>query len=157
MVALREYILGIAAAAMICAITLGFAGKGTMKPLLKLICGLVLTAAALKPVLAFSSGELDFLTEDYRLQAEQTAEAGEEMAAKSLAAIIRENTESYILEKAKQIGLDIEAEVELGNGVPPIPRSVRIRGEIPPYQKTMLSWILREDLGIREEDQLWER
>ena len=151
MEAIREYAAGIAAAAMICAIALSF--TDSMKPLMKLICGLVLTFAVVRPVLAFSAP--DAFCFDYGLQAREAAQSGRRLADQALREIIIEKTEAYILDKASRLGLSIQVRVDLSREDPPAPERITITGPVSPYYRKQLTWFLREQLGIREEDLQW--
>lgn len=155
MQAIREYALGIAAAAMICAVVLSFARKGTMEPLLKLICGLVLTFAVIKPLLAISMGNWEDLNITYRQGGEQAAQEGTELAKKTLREIITADTEAYILDKAQEMDMNIQVTVGLSKGEPPIPEQVTITGELSPYERSRLGTFLKNELGITEEHQQW--
>ena len=152
---MRDYILGIGAAAVICAITLSFGAKGKMQPLLKLICGLVLTFSVLKPVLAFSHGGIAELGIDYGRIAEDAALAGKELGEQTLRDIIIQETSTYILDKAQAMGLDIQVDIGLDLYGPPVPKEVTIRGRLSPYERQKFSRFLREQLGIEEAQQKW--
>ena len=152
---IRDYILGIGAAAVICAITLSFGAKGKLQPLLKLICGLVLTFSVLKPVLAFSHGGLEELGIDYTESAKEAVQSGKNLGEQSLRNIIIQETSTYILDKAGEMGIHIEVEVELDQSGPPVPREVTIHGSLSPYERQKLSRLLRDQLGIEEAHQKW--
>ena len=147
--------MGIGAAAMISAIALSFSGQGAMKPLLKLVCGLILAFAILNPILSISAGNLEALGMDYREQAEAAARQGQQQAVKSVREIIKEETEAYILDKAGQLNLQVEVQVSLSDQALPKPLAVTIRGVVPPSGKTRLSRILTQQLGIAKENQTW--
>lgn len=152
---LREYITGLAAAAMICAIVLCFAGKGKTLPLLKLICGLVLTFVMIDPILHISVGDWESLGIDFGREAERAAQEGKEEAVKTVSQLIKEETEAYILDKAQSLDLHIQVTVELSDQAMPVPVRATIRGQVSPYKKSQLSRILTEELGIAKEMQTW--
>lgn len=151
----REYVLGIAAAAMICAVVLGFARKGTMEPLVKLICGLVLTFAIIRPLLSISMGHWEDLNITYQKEGEQAAQDGKELAEKTLRDIIIADTQAYILDKAQEMNLRIQVTVDLSKEDPPVPEGVTITGALSPYERSCLGIFLEEKLGITEEHQQW--
>ena len=152
---IREYVVGIGAAAVICAITLSFSARGKLQPLLKLICGLVLTFSIVRPVLAFSSGDLELLGMDYREEAREASEEGRKRGEETLRDIISRETSTYILSKAQAMGLALNVQVFLTEKGTPIPERVILEGDASPYEKQKLSWMLKEELGIREENQKW--
>ena len=153
--AVREYVLGIGAAALICAITLSFGSRGSMQPLLKLVCGLVLTFAIVNPVLKITGGNLEDLGIDYGTQASQAAEEGKQQALKSIRQIIKEETEAYILDKAHDLSLELQVTVTLDDQPLPKPAAVTLRGTVPPYGKSQLTRIISQELGIAKENQTW--
>lgn len=152
---IREYVTGLAAAAMICAIVLCFAGKGKTEPLLKLICGLVLTFAMIDPILHISGGDWESLGIDFAGDAEIAAEEGKDQAEKTVRQLIKEETEAYILDKAQSLDLNIQVSVGLSDQPMPVPVQVTIRGQVSPYKRSQLSRILTEELGIAKEMQQW--
>ena len=83
------------------------------------------------------------------------AAVGENMASDESKAIIISRVEAYILDKAESYGAKLQVEVILSEDPVPTPRSVRIRGSISPYGKKMMTQMIREDLGIASEDQIW--
>ena len=152
---LREYVMGIGAAALICGIVLSFGSKGTMKPLLKLTCGLVLTFSILSPILKITGGNLEDLGIEYKVEAEKAAEEGKQQAIRSVRQIIKEETQAYIMDKARDLSLELAVEVNLSEEALPKPVAVTIRGLVPPYEKSVIRRMLTEELGIAKENQKW--
>ena len=152
---LSEYLLGITAAAVITAITLTFVKEGPMESVLKLISGLILTFSLVQPVLNISAGNWKELGIDFTREAEAAAEEGVRQSENTVRGLIKEETESYILDKARDMGLEVQAEVFLSDQPMPVPESATIRGLLPPYEKSQLSLMLSRELGIRKENQKW--
>ena len=152
---IREYVLGILAAAMICGIVLCFAEKSKEGPLLKLICGLVLTFSLAEPVLNIRSGDWKSLGLDFQMEADEAAEAGRVQGENKVRELIKQETEAYIMDKARELDLHIGAEVILSDQALPAPAAVTITGTLPPYGKAKLSRIIQEELGIPREKQTW--
>lgn len=153
--AVKEYVIGLIAAAAITSLILGFAGKGRTEPLLKLICGLVLSYAMLDPILKISMKDFESLGLEIRDEAREITQSGAQEAEKNLRAIIKAETESYILDKARELGLEPEVSVTLNDQKMPAPYSVVIRGKISPYLQSQLSRILTRELGIEKGRQEW--
>ena len=82
-------------------------------------------------------------------------ESGQNMAAESLTASIKAQTESYILEKAKTLDMQIRVEVKMSNDQIPVPCSVTLTGSASPYAKKQMTNMIVNDLGITEENQKW--
>ena len=153
--AIREYILGITAAAMICGITLCFAEKSSNQALLKLICGLILTFSLVEPVLNLMDRNWQALGISFQEDAREAAQEGKLQGENTLRQLIKQETEAYIMDKARELNLQIQLEVTLSDQPMPVPESVVIKGTLPPYGKQRLSLILTRELGIPKENQQW--
>ena len=130
-------------------------GKGSVHSAVKLITGIALTVTVISPLvhlddLNFSS-VLDIISAD----GQWAIEDGEKAAFNQISESIKEESESYILNKANALGMQITADVSVEASMPPVPRQVTITGTISPYGKAQISRFIMEDLGIAEEDQLW--
>ncbi len=77
------------------------------------------------------------------------------MTQQALSDIIKSRCEAYILDKAAGMDLSLTVEVGVSADEMPVPKTVRISGNISPYKKSKLKSILVNDLGIEEEDQTW--
>lgn len=153
---IRQYLLSLTAAAVLCGIiTTLVPGKGASQKLVKLLSGLLLTLAALQPVARLDLNK--FLTNwDFALsQGEYAAADGEIIARDAMAKLIKDNCEAYILDKATEFGLRITAQVSLNGEEIPKPVSVVIVGSASPYAKSQLQRIISDDLGIPKEAQTW--
>ena len=153
MEALRQYVISVTAAAMLCGIVTGLFPPGSGKRIAKLICGLFLAYTVLSPI-----SRVDFSTlPDFSLRcmddAQAAVTAGENLARKSTAEIIKEETEAYILDKAADLHTSLTAEVTIGEEN--LPESVTISGEASPYARRRLQTIIESDLGISKENQQW--
>ena len=153
---IRTYFLSVTGAAIICGILNSLLGKSTGSgKLLRLISGIFLTMVAIRPITQL---DIDALT-DFRIgntdEVSLAVEAGENLASDAMAEIIKTNCEAYILDKAQSLGLTLTVDVELTEGELPAPQLVYIHGNASPYAKSQLRAILKEQLGIAEEDQIW--
>ena len=153
---MREYLLNVCAAAILSACCKSIVGdKGAFARIAKLICGLFLAFAVIKPVADIRISDLAFVTSSIQLEAEAAVNLGEEFVRTSLGDIIKAETEAYILDKAKEFSADIQVEVTVSSDPQPVPVSVCIIGTLSPYAKTQLQRILEVDLGITKEGQIW--
>jgi hypothetical protein len=89
------------------------------------------------------------------LQAQTAVLDGEETARAALAESISTRVEAYILENAADLGLQLTVDVELSRDPIPIPVRIYLQGNISPYAKQKLQTVIREDLGIDKENQIW--
>lgn len=153
---MRAYLIRLVAAAILAAVLRRLApengsGRGT-----RLGAGLLVMITALSPL-----GSLNLVTAAEHLGqwgyvGGFTEESFQETANGLLEELIKDSAETYILDKAQTLGMELEAEVEtvVQNGCP-IPWRVRLRGDVPLEARMELTKMLREDLGIPEERQMW--
>ncbi len=153
MVVVKEYLITVTAASIICGIVTGLTKKnGTISTMLKLLSGIFMVISMLSPVIRFPMGDISLHLDGISSEAENTVNAGKQIAEEEMKAIITSNTQAYILEKAEKLGADIELEVYLEDCVP---TAVRIIGQMAPYTKLQLSQYISDNLGIAAEDQQW--
>ena len=77
------------------------------------------------------------------------------MAKDAAGEIIKARTQAYILDKARSLDVALTVEVFLDDATIPAPCGVRIEGAISPYAKKVLSQMMKDDLGIPPEEQIW--
>ncbi len=153
----RQYLLSLIAAAIICAVIISIIGKkGALTPVIKLLAGLFMLYTALSPWTKLRLDGVISYFSDLELKASVTASDGNASALQSTASIIKEQTEAYILDKASSVGTDISVEVIVEGTTPPAPCYVKISGTVAPYHKQRLSQIISDELGIPKENQWWE-
>ena len=152
---LRQYVLSVVAAALLCSIVSGLTRGSKAKELLRLLCGIFLAVTALQPLLGFDIDEWLKESFPYREEAKQSVALGEDLARSAKADIIKEKTEAYILDKAAALNTNLTVEVSVCQEGEPVPERMVIRGQISPYAKGRLETILLEDLGIAKENQVW--
>ncbi len=156
MEAIREYMITVTAAALICGVLNALASKlGSSGKLLRLMCGILMLLTVISPLTKIRLTDLPELGQGILESGEALATAGENSAREEMAAIIKEQTQAYILDKANVLGASLEVEVILTEDTLPVPKSVRLQGAISPYGKGKLQQILAQDLGIPTEEQIW--
>lgn len=153
---MRAYLLRLTAAAILAAVLRKLAPKNGAGQATRLGAGLLILLVALKPLaeadLTGAALELGRLGTSDVLSTEPL-----DVTANSLlAGLIRDEAETYILDKADTLGLSIRAEVETKLSEDyPVPWSVRLYGEPTEPQKAALSKVLEEELGIPAARQEW--
>ena len=85
--------------------------------------------------------------------AKDAAAMGEKLARDSMADIIKEETEAYILDKAADLHVNLHVEVTVGEDN--LPTAVTLSGEASPYARRQIQAIIANDLGIAKENQKW--
>lgn len=153
---MRNYIISIAAAAVICVIVGNLISDKTPNgQILKLLCGILMTITALTPVLDIGFDHITDYFGALTVDADRYVANGTSASQSSAAAIIKSQTEAYILDKANTMGLEIAVEVQLDESKNQIPCSVIITGTASPYTKSRLGSYITQTLGIPEENQRW--
>ena len=87
--------------------------------------------------------------------ADAVAAQGEKTAQEAMGTIIKEETEAYILDKAKALNPQVQVEVILDHSEIPVPHSVRIFGEPTREQREIMEEFLESELNIPKERQQW--
>ena len=152
---IKEYLLSITAAALICGVISSLTSKNaSISKLMQLLCGLFLAITVIRPVVEVQLDNIDSFTELLVVDGEIAASTGKEMAAEEMKRIIKEKTEAYILDKAKSLGAEIEVEVTLEDFVP---TGAIITGSVSPFARSSLITSISQDLGIPPEGQIWNR
>lgn len=152
---LRQYILTMVLAAILCAVVVTIlpekAGKQRM---IRMVCGLFLLVAACKPMGAIAFTVDTGTLEEHRREAEQVQLEAQEQADEAMMTVITNQTETYIEDKAEALGATVCAAVMLDDDM--LPWQVVLTGEVSPYVKTRLSQTISSDLGIPDERQVWD-
>ena len=157
MAGIKNYILSVTAAAIISGIAVSITGKKTtISTVTRLICGLFITITVISPLAKLRLDNLSLYFSDFTLEAKAVASQGETIALRETSAIIKEQLEAYILDKASSLDLDVQVSVEMSGTQPLVPESVTINGTVAPYGRQRLEHILLNDLEIAKENQLWE-
>ena len=153
MEALRQYVISVVAAAMLCGIVTRLFPQGNAKQVGKLICGLFLAYTVLSPISRVDFSRLPDFSLQCMEDGEEAAAMGENLARDSMADIIKEESEAYILDKAADLHANLTVEVTIGEGS--LPAAVTISGEASPYARRQLQAMIESDLGISKENQKW--
>lgn len=156
MEALREYLLSVTAAAVLCALAQRMQiGKGGGQKIGRILTGVFMTLTVLGPFAEISLSEFDDLSLSVSQQVQAAVRDGEETAQTALAECISDSITAYIMDKASKMDVNVRVQVELTDGPIPMPCKVYLQGSVSPYKKTKLQNMIRDDLGINKEDQIW--
>lgn len=152
---LRTWLLGVVAAALAVALAQAMTPEGTVKKVGKLVGGLVLLLAVVRPLLTLDSGDLAVTASGYAALEPAEAVAGGEDVMKSL---IAQKAGAYIVDKAAALGFVCTAgvTVEEGESGWPVPWSAEIAGTWTPQQQKALSQAIEEELDIPKERQTFK-
>lgn len=156
MEAVREYLLSVTGAALLCAIFTALAGKSANAPVLRLICGVFLVFTVVRPVTGIDLTDLSWQVPRLREEGEHAVMEGVDYARQARDRIITEQLEAYILDKAADWDAEIQVRFTLSGDDPPVPEQVQVTGTWSGYAKSKLEGILEQDLGIPREKQEWK-
>lgn len=150
----KTYLLTVTAGALVCALVQEVAGgKGTAGKVLSLCCGVFLLLCAFSPLLHLEVPESIDIWGDYKAQANGIVDRTSLAVREQTSMVITQRTEAYILDKAQGMGADVRVQVELGeDGVPCF---VRLQGQVTPFIRKKLAWVIESDLGIPVGQQRW--
>ena len=156
MQAVGAYIVSVTAAAVISAIVLRLLeGKGPAAAYAKILAALFVAFTVISPLSKVRLSDLTSVIPDVSLHAKEAVAYGQMQTENALRQSISKRLEAYILEKAAQLGVTITVEVELSDDPIPQPIRVRLHGNVAPYTKLKLQNMIRDDLGISKENQIW--
>lgn len=152
----RQYLLSVISAAIICAIAIRIsAQKGMITSMVKLLAGLIMSITVISPLVKLRIDDISDYFGALEMEAGSYIDEGQESAAIERSAIITERIESYILDKATSLGMSIEVNVVLSDVDNQTPSYIYLCGEVSPYDKKQMQQFIENDLGIPEENQLW--
>ena len=153
---IREYLIGVVAAALLFGMINTLIGtKGTVGVAIKLVSGLLMLLAVIRPWTSITFDGLFGWAEDITADGSGFVTSGKIMADEAYRASIKQQTEAYILDEAKALECDLTVEVMLSDDDIPVPKQVRLTGEISPYARQTLTNMLLQRLGIGREDIVW--
>lgn len=148
------YILSVVCIAILCGmINLLFDKKSAISGVVQLILGIVMTVVVMKPIVQGDMFSFADYFDSINESGAYITSAGSEYAKQSQAERIKEQTQTYILNKAEDIGIDITAEVSLNEDNVPV--VVTLTGNVSPYMKVQMMNYLQTQLAIQEECILW--
>ena len=153
---MKSYLTGVVCAGILCACVIPlFRNTDTHGKLIRTICGLFMLITVIAPITKVSGLSVDTYLDAVSDDSAYIVEDGTQQAQEFLQAFIKEECETYIVEKANGMGVNIDAEVTLSTIDSQTPYSIRISGAVSPYVKAKLQTVIADDLGIPKERQSW--
>lgn len=157
--AVRGWLLGVTATALVVALAEALAPEGSVKKVCRLAGGLALLLAALSPLTGVLGGDLTagaaggWRERTRRYEMELAEESGQMYLA-----IIERETAAYVMDKAKEFGFECAVEVTCGydEQAVPCPWEVTARGSWTQEQRSRLERLLEEELGVPAQRQHYE-
>ena len=151
--ALREWLLGIIAVALIVSVLHALVPKGALRSAAHLAGGLVLLLTILRPVMGLRMEDLQIRWDGWEAAIEEKIGEYQEDTQQQMAELIEAETGAYISKKAAELGCPcrVQVETEVRDGVPfPCGAALDIG-----FHAGLSRW-MAEELAIPAERQRWE-
>lgn len=153
---LREYLLSLCAACLLVTVIMSVLRQGTAQRLAGIAGGLVIILTAISPLLKIDPDTMTRAVWKLNMDTEAACSGVEIGSRALLKQVITEKCESYILDKARNLGMQIQVEVTLCDAEDyPYPEKVILRGSWSVLERNRLSEYISEDLGVPAERQEW--
>ena len=154
----REWILRLAGAAILPACAMALTPEVKARKAVRAVCACITLLAFIYPLMEMKIGEIDDVFSDYREQVQAVSGEIMDVNEKIQTDIIESETEAYILDKGKNLGLEmVSAEVEAkgredGNFYP---YTVKIEGRGNGGAVQSLKDIVAAELGVAPDKIYW--
>lgn len=153
---IRGWILGLAGAAVFCALCSAVTPDGSVKRVQKLMCGVVMTLALIAPLAGLDMRGYSLNLAQLRRRGDEIGASAQEISDSLSRTFIEERCAAYILDKARLLGLEPET-VKVttqwsGEGV-----WYPVEAEIGAEYDRRLSEKIEEELGIPARNQRWSK
>ena len=153
---IRGYFLAIVAACMLAVLACALLKNSKMQRITKFIAGILILLTVATPLLRIDTAALaERISELGRGSRFDTQEISKDYQT-MVRALVKKNTQTYIEDKAQELGGIIQAEVTLGSGEYPAPEHVVLTGTMTPEQAQALESYIADSLGIPPEQQEWK-
>ncbi len=155
MAAARAWLTAVVSVTLLLSVIQMLTPKGRLREITSFVGGLLLLAVLLRPLGSVDLSAVSLNLDAYRQTVEQRQAELEQEGQKELVGLIEAELESYISDKAADMGLTLRVQVTVepdGSGVPvPVPVSVELTG---PRSEVLSRW-LETELGVPAERQVW--
>ncbi|MGE4277136.1 MAG: hypothetical protein AB7E30_08160 [Lawsonibacter sp.] len=153
----REWLLAIIAASILCALADSIMLSGAVKRVGRLVCGMVLLCVVLTPVSRLELNDGKGWLEDYLAELEVQKTELNEQVNEGMKTIIETRYAAYIVDKAEELGLTCTARVScrVGEDGLYVPDEVQVAGICSDVEQSRLTQMIQEDLGVPLERQVY--
>ena len=154
---MNNYLFSVAAVCLLGGLLAALIPEGGARRTVRFGCGILTALVALSPLVELDYDDIAKQLAQLRLDTE-AARTGVEVQNRELQArIISEQAAAYIWDKADEMGVALEVEVEtwdLGSG--PYPWRATLTGACGGEKRTALTRYIEENLAIPEARQVWQ-
>ena len=151
---IRQWIIAVTCAAMLAAILQTLLPKGGTGAAGRLAGGLLLLIATVQPLLSLDYDSLAQSMTKLRLEEYRSDQELAEANSSLLEELIEQETRSYILDKAEELGMTCQVAVTC-EGIP-FPKFVTVSGSFTQEQADALSQIIEADLAVPVQNQTYK-
>ena len=158
MTAIGQWIIGLAASALITGVALAVTPEGRVRGVLKLVTGAVMVIALVSPVLRFNLDAFSVNAAESREKLQAVQDSVDEAGNRLSRDVIEQACAAYILDKAQGLGIEVQAvsvTAKWGDDGIFYPYEARITARLDDEQKGALSRAIEAELGIAPERQYW--
>ncbi len=152
MALVRTWLLGVTAAAILAALADALMPEGGVKQAGRLVCGLVLLCAVLRPLGSVNVTEISGRWEYDSQELQRRSQELREETEAQMKTVIEQRLSAYSMDKAEQLGFPCRIAVtcrrEEGTF---LPEGARITGVLEPWQRQGVEELLTRDLGLPPE------
>ena len=154
---MNNYLFSVAAVCLLGALLAALIPEGGARRTVRFGCGILTALVALSPLVELDYDDIAKQLAQLRLDTE-AARTGVEVQNRELQArIISEQAAAYIWDKADEMGVALEVEVETQDrGSGPYPWRVTLTGTCGGEKRTALTQYIEENLAIPEARQVWQ-
>ena len=155
---LSEYLLKVISAAAFCSLVRTIAPTKGAGRVVRFSAGLVLILCVVAPVLRLDADQIvSYIAQSLRI--EEEARTGLEIPSKDLTAeLISRKMRTYVLDKADELGAQIEVEVSIDSaGAFPYPDGIKITGSMNAIQRQELERYISNVLAIPADRQVYNQ
>lgn len=154
----RTWLLSITGAALISSVALALTPNGKIKKIVSLICGFAMITALISPIMSFDFNTFSQYIVEYKNISDGYLIDIEEENENLQRAIIEEESEAYILDKAAVLGIE-DCSISVGTKKAEesywYPYKAELGGKASESQKQALTAYIEANLGIPAERQYW--
>ena len=156
---LRNWLVGITAAAIVLALADGLMPEGSVKRIGKFAGGLLMMLAIIRPVLSLDYDVLAGSIANYRYEVQEYSTSLEVENERLKKIIIEDRTGAYIRDKAVELGISCTVSVQcrVDENDQLYPASVTVCGDMTQKQMEELMRTIEMDIAIPSEQQKFER
>jgi len=129
--------------------------SGYHHSIMKLVTGLVVTVVMFSPILGNSGYLLNINFSQYLEESDFSVQDGIDAARQASNEYIKSKSETYILNKAEEMGAHVSVDVVLSDSELPVPAQITLCGAVSPYIRQQLVDCIQNELGIAEDEQIW--